>query len=97
MTTKNSRTTLKFKFSKPTRNHSQGLLRREPFITSHRGELLNSKSEWRQAKVVRTRTEVVQGGAEVMQHQAGGGCQGEGRGQILGGKGRSEDPGPVFF
>ena len=29
------------------------------FITSHRGELLNSKSEWHQAKVVRTRTEVV--------------------------------------
>ena len=46
-----------------------------------RGELLNSKSEWHQAKVVRTRTEVVQGGAEVVQHQAGGGSQGEGRGR----------------
>ena len=51
------------------------------FITSYRGELLNSKSEWHQAKVVRTRTEVVQGGAEVVQHQAGGGSQGEGRGR----------------
>ena len=30
------------------------------FPTSHRGELLNLKSEWHQAKVVRTRTEVVQ-------------------------------------
>ena len=46
------------------------------FITSHRGELLNSKSEWHQAKVVRTRTEVVQGGAEVVQRA---GSQGEGR------------------
>ena len=56
------------------------------FITSHRGELLNSKSEWHQAKVVRTRTEVVQGGAEVVQQRAGGGSQGEGRGRTLGGR-----------
>ena len=56
------------------------------FITSHRGELLNSKSEWHQAKVVRTRTEVVQGGAEVVQQRAGGGSQGEGRSRTLGGR-----------
>ena len=31
------------------------------------------KSEWHQAKVVRTRTQVVQGGAEVVQHHGGGG------------------------
>merc|ERR1712004_489791 len=54
------------------------------FITSHRGELLNSKSEWHQAKVVRTRTEVVQGGAEVLQRQRGGGHEGRlGGGHLL--------------
>ena len=31
------------------------------------------KSEWHQAKVVRTRTQVVQGGAEVVQHHGGAG------------------------
>ena len=71
------------------------------YITSHKGELLNSKSEWHQAKVVRTRTQVVQGGAEVVQHHHGGGGggghvgvqgvggvggQGEGRGRTLGGR-----------
>ena len=54
------------------------------YITSHKGELLNSKSEWHQAKVVRTRTQVVQGGVEVVQHQhhhhhRGGGGVGGGR------------------
>ena len=57
------------------------------YITSHKGELLNSKSEWHQAKVVRTRTQVVQGGAEVVNHHHGGGgrvgVQGVGRqGQV---------------
>ena len=67
------------------------------YITSHKGELLNSKSEWHQAKVVRTRTQVVQGGAEVVNHHHGGGGrvgvqgvgrqgQGEGRGRALGGR-----------
>ena len=66
------------------------------YITSHKGELLNSKSEWHQAKVVRTRTQVVQGGAEVVQHHHGGGGghvgvqgvggQGEGRNRTLGGR-----------
>ena len=46
------------------------------FIASHNGELLNSKSEWHQAKVVRTTTQVVQGGAEVLQRQRGGGHEG---------------------
>ena len=48
-------------------------------ITSHKGELLNSKSEWHQAKVVRTRTEVIQGGAEVVQGRRERGQGGEGR------------------
>ena len=43
------------------------LIEEGTFITSHRGELLNSKSEWHQAKVAKTRTEVIQGGAEVVQ------------------------------
>ena len=37
------------------------------YISSHRGELLNSKSEWHQAKVIRTTTRVAQGGAEILQ------------------------------
>ena len=37
------------------------------FISSHRGELLNSKSEWHQAKVIRTTVRVAQGGAEILQ------------------------------
>ena len=67
------------------------------YIMSHKGELLNSKSEWHQAKVVRTRTQVVQGGAEVVNHHhhhggggrvgvQGVGGQGEGRGRTLGGR-----------
>ena len=51
------------------------------YITSHRGELLNSKNEWHQAKLVRTTTQVVQGGAESVR----GGGRGEG-GQPLGGR-----------
>ena len=42
------------------------------YISSHQGELLNSKSEWHQAKVIRTTTRVTQGGAEVIQHAAPG-------------------------
>ena len=42
------------------------------YITSHRGELLNSKNEWHQAKLVRTTTQVIQGGAELMLQQGGG-------------------------
>ena len=37
------------------------------YISSHRGELLNSKSEWHQAKVIRTTVRVAQGGAEILQ------------------------------
>ena len=36
------------------------------YISSHQGELLNSKNEWHQAKIVRTTTRVVQGGAELL-------------------------------
>ena len=43
------------------------------YISSHQGELLNSKSEWHQAKVIRTTTRVTQGGAEVLQQAGGGG------------------------
>ena len=45
------------------------LVKEGTFITSHRGQLLNSKSEWHQAKVVRTRTEVVQGGLSEILHR----------------------------
>jgi len=62
------------------------LVEERTFPTIHGGELLNLKSEWHQAKVVRTRTEVVQGGAEVVQQRAGGGSQGEGRSRTLGGR-----------
>ena len=94
MTTKNSLTILKFEFSnyfeiqilRAYKKPFSRLVEEGTFITSYRGELLNSKSEWHQAKVVRTRTEVVQGGAEVVQQRAGGGSQGEGRGRTLGGR-----------
>ena len=46
------------------------------YISSHKGELLNSKSEWHQAKLIRTTTSVVQGGADVLRQQRG---QGGGR------------------
>ena len=42
------------------------------FISSHKGELLNSKSEWHQAKVIRTTTSVVQGGAETVRQLGAG-------------------------
>ena len=48
------------------------------YITSHKGELLNSKSEWHQAKLIRTTTRVVQGGADSLRQQAAGGRVGEG-------------------
>ena len=46
------------------------------FIINHEGEILNSKTEWHQPKIIRTT--ILQGGAEM----AGGlmvGCQGAGR------------------
>ena len=51
------------------------------FISSHRRELLNSKNEWHQAKLVRTTTRVIQGGADVLQQGGRGGG-----GQPLGGR-----------
>ena len=51
------------------------------FISSHKGELLNSKNEWHQAKIVRTTTRVIQGGAELLQPVGRGGG-----GQPLGGR-----------
>ena len=50
------------------------------FITSHKGELLNSKNEWHQAKIVRTTTHVIQGGAGMLQGEGGGGSHGGGGG-----------------
>ena len=51
------------------------------YIASHKGELLNSKSEWHQAKLIRTTTRVVQGGADSLRQQGvGGGVGGEGQG-----------------
>ena len=52
------------------------------YISSHKGELLNSKNEWHQAKLVRTTTHVIQGGADVLQR---GGGRGGGGDQPLGG------------
>lgn len=56
------------------------------FISSHEGELLNSKSEWHQAKIVRTTTKVIQGGAELLRQGGSGG--GDGHGGSVGGRGQ---------
>ena len=56
-------------------------------ISSHKGELLNSKNEWHQAKIVRTTTKVIQGGADLLR---GGGGGGGGVGQSLGGGRRTQ-------
>ena len=40
-------------------------------IGSHKGKVLNSKSEWHQAKVIRTTITVIQGGAEVLEQEEG--------------------------
>ena len=56
-------------FKKPfTRLVEEGTL-----ISNHEGELLNSKNEWHQAKIVRTTTKVIQGGAELLQQGGRGG------------------------
>ena len=60
------------------------------YITSHKGELLNSKSEWHQAKLIRTTTRVVQGGAESLRQQAAGGRVGGG-GHGVGNHPRGQD------
>ena len=49
------------------------------FISHHKGELLNSKNEWHQAKIIRTTTRVVQGGADVLR---GDGVRGQGDGNV---------------
>ena len=43
------------------------------YISNHKGELLNSKNEWHQAKIIRTTTRVLQGGADLLRQQQGGG------------------------
>ena len=41
-------------------------------ISNHKGDLLNSKSEWHQAKIIRTTTQVIQGGADLLRQGQGG-------------------------
>ena len=43
------------------------------YIDNHQGDILNSKSEWHQAKITRTTIKVVQGGTEVGREQGAGG------------------------
>ena len=52
------------------------------YISSHKGELLNSKNEWHQAKLVRTTTKVIQGGADVLQQGGVGGGDGPQEGRV---------------
>ena len=52
------------------------------YIANHKGELLNSKSEWHQPKLIRTTTRVVQGGADSIRHQGVGGGRVRGGGQV---------------
>ena len=42
------------------------------YISNHKGELLNSKSEWHQAKIIRTTAQVNQGGADLLRQGQGG-------------------------
>ena len=42
------------------------LVEKGTFISNHKGELLNSRNEWHQAKIIRTTTNVIQGGADVL-------------------------------
>ena len=50
-------------------------------ISCHGGELLNSKNEWHQDKIVRTSINGMQGGAELLRGGGGGGA-----GRPLGGR-----------
>ena len=57
------------------------------YISSHKGELLNSKNEWHQAKIIRTATRVIQGGADLLRQQQGGGRAGvQPQGSRVGGR-----------
>ena len=56
------------------------LVEKGTFISNHKGELLNSKNKLHQAKIIRTTTNVIQGGADVLRRrggrdQAGGGAE----------------------
>ena len=49
------------------------MLVEEGAYISNIGEvLLNSRKEWQQAKIIRTTTKVVQGGADVLRKEGGG-------------------------
>ena len=52
------------------------------YISSHKGELLNSKNEWHQAKLVGTTTKVIQGRADVLQQGGVGGGDGPQGGRV---------------
>ena len=54
------------------------------FISNHKGEQLNSKNEWHQAKIIRTATNVIQGGADVLRRQGGRDHAGGGGGRAGG-------------
>ena len=70
------------KILKAYRKPMTRLVEEGTYISSHRGELLNSKNEWHQAKLVRTTTKVIQGGADVLQQGGVGGGDGPQGGRV---------------
>ena len=75
--TRTSRIILKYKL-KAYKKPFTMLVEEGTYIS--KGELLNSKSEWHQAKIIRTTTQVIQGGADLLQGHVGrrGGLWGAG-------------------
>ena len=70
-------------YMKPfTRNAKEGT-----YIANHNGEVLNSKSEWHQTRIVRTKTTIVQGGADQFLEARGVGGQDRRPGRSTGGGG----------
>ena len=61
------------------------------YIANHQGELLKSKSEWHQPKLIQTTTTIVQGGADSL--RAGGGRPGGGQQEGGGGRLQHRDQG----
>ena len=69
---RNSQITLKYIILKAYKKPFTMLVEEGTFISNHKGELLNSKSEWHQAKIIRTTTQVIQGGADLLRQGQGG-------------------------
>ena len=68
-----------FKILKAYQKPFTMLVEEGTYISHHKGELLNSKNEWHQAKIIRTTTRVVQGGADVLGvERQGDGVRGNG-------------------